>query len=86
MIAVGGGFAGLFLGVALAAFREYRDRSLHEDADVQAVLGVPPLAIIPEILTPVERRRQAHRTLGRAAATLTVLVVCAAVVLFTLRF
>jgi protein tyrosine kinase modulator len=85
LINLGGLAAGLFVGIALAGLLELRDRSLRAEADVQAALGVLPLAIIPEILTAADRRRQRLGTIGRSAFTVAVIVVCAAVVMLTFR-
>jgi uncharacterized protein involved in exopolysaccharide biosynthesis len=46
----GGGFAaGLFMGLALAAFLEYRDTSLRNERDIWAFTKLPTLAILSHI-------------------------------------
>jgi polysaccharide chain length determinant protein (PEP-CTERM system associated) len=49
-------FAGLLVGLGLAAFREFRDSTLRTERDVTAVLGLPVLAAIPTMPTRSERR------------------------------
>lgn len=52
---IAGSIAGLFLGLALAAVREYFDHRFGSVADAEAYLGVPVLGTIPDNST---RRRQ----------------------------
>jgi polysaccharide chain length determinant protein (PEP-CTERM system associated) len=64
---------GLALGVGLAALREYRDTSLHNAADVMALVALPVLALIPVMANDAERRKDRRRRLvyyGVAAAAL----------------
>jgi polysaccharide chain length determinant protein (PEP-CTERM system associated) len=68
-----GALLGFGLGVALAGLREYRDTSLHTEADVVTTLAIPLLALIPTMITDGERRDQRRRKLlyyGAAAAAL----------------
>jgi polysaccharide chain length determinant protein (PEP-CTERM system associated) len=68
-----GALLGLGLGVALAGLREYRDTSLHTEADVVTTLAIPVLALIPAMVTDAERRSRRRRRLfyyGAAAAAL----------------
>jgi polysaccharide chain length determinant protein (PEP-CTERM system associated) len=53
--ALGAGL-GLMIGVGLAAFVEYRDASFHTAADVQRVLNLPVLALVPMMISDLERR------------------------------
>ena len=54
---IAGSIAGLFLGLALAAVREYFDHRLGSVTEAEAYLGVPVLGTIPDI-SP-RRRREA---------------------------
>ena len=53
------------------AIAESADRSVRGRRGVQAILGAPPLAVIPYIETPSEARRKVWR---RASATAIVVV------------
>ncbi|HKK07364.1 MAG TPA: polysaccharide biosynthesis tyrosine autokinase [Gemmatimonadota bacterium] len=61
-----GGFLGLLLGVGLAFVREYTDRTLHADEDVEALVGAPVLARVPPVAEAA--RRRAGRADGVIAA------------------
>ncbi|HKK28263.1 MAG TPA: polysaccharide biosynthesis tyrosine autokinase, partial [Gemmatimonadota bacterium] len=61
-----GGFLGLLLGVGLAFVREYTDRTLHADEDVEAVVGAPVLARVPPVAAAA--RKKALRSEGLVAA------------------
>ena len=70
---------GLFVGLALAAFLEYRDASFRSQDEVSVVLSLPVLAQIPLIATPLELLRVRRRRLIVAgAAVFAVLAVTAA--------
>jgi len=53
---------GLMTGMALAFFREYLDRSLKTDEDVQRYLGLPVLSIIPVADKVKQKDRQVHES------------------------
>ncbi len=59
---------GLFLGLGLAAFLEFRDTSYHTDADVLEVLALPVLASVPRIATAEDVRRQSRRRMAMSVA------------------
>jgi polysaccharide chain length determinant protein (PEP-CTERM system associated) len=59
---------GLFLGLGLAAFLEFRDTSYHTDADVLEVLALPVLASVPRIATAEDARRQSRRRMAMSVA------------------
>jgi len=69
-----GALAGLAIGLAFAAFFEYRDTSFRSQDDVTSVLHLPVLAQIPIMLTPAERRRLSRR---RLVASVAVMGLCA---------
>jgi len=58
-----GALAGLGVGLALATFLEFRDTSLKTDGDVVMALGLPVLALIPELLTDEEKLTRRRRSL-----------------------
>ena len=76
LINLGGVFSGLAAGIMLAVFLEYRDASFRTRDDVTTALGLPVLAQIPVIVTPIEIRQMRRRKIMMAAATV---FVCAAV-------
>jgi succinoglycan biosynthesis transport protein ExoP len=61
-----GGFLGLLLGVGLAFVREYSDRTLHPDDDVESLVGAPVLARVPPVAEAAKRK--ARRPEGLIAA------------------
>jgi polysaccharide chain length determinant protein (PEP-CTERM system associated) len=68
-----GAILGLGLGVALVGVLEYRDSSLHTEADVVTMLEIPVLALIPAMVNDADRRDRRRRRLiyyGAAAAVL----------------
>ena len=60
--------AGLALGLGLAGLLEYRDTSLRCEDDVVVTLSVPVLALVPEIVTPTQRRPPAGAAGGSRPA------------------
>jgi hypothetical protein len=52
---------GLALGLALVALLEYRDSGLRTESDVVLSLALPVLAVIPKMVTAIERRRARRR-------------------------
>jgi polysaccharide chain length determinant protein (PEP-CTERM system associated) len=86
LIAIAGAAGGLALGLLLAALAEYRDNSFAVDHEVVAVLALPVLAMIPEMLTQGERRRMRMRRLLTSTVGLLALTVAAgAVIWFVLK-
>jgi polysaccharide chain length determinant protein (PEP-CTERM system associated) len=68
-----GALVGLSLGVGLAAFLEFRDASFRNEDEVVAVLALPVLARIPQIITAVEHKRLHQR---RIALSVAIMVAC----------
>jgi hypothetical protein len=65
-------------GVGHLALREFLDKGLRGARTVQLITGAPPLALIPHIAVPAERRRQTRRRLwfaGAAAASIVLGIV-----------
>jgi capsular polysaccharide biosynthesis protein len=44
-----GAFIGLVAGLGLTWFRETLDQSFHSEADLEAYLGLPILAVVPNL-------------------------------------
>jgi uncharacterized protein involved in exopolysaccharide biosynthesis len=78
---------GLAFGLLLAALFEYRDTSLKTDDDVMTSLSLPVLAVIPAMVTSVERARLKKRKLlvASSASALGALVVVVAVAAWRMR-
>jgi polysaccharide chain length determinant protein (PEP-CTERM system associated) len=86
LIAIAGAAGGLALGLLLAALAEYRDNSFAVDHEVVAVLALPVLAMIPEMLTLGERRRlRMRRLLASTVGLLALTVAAGAVIWFVLK-
>jgi polysaccharide chain length determinant protein (PEP-CTERM system associated) len=73
---------GLGLGAAFVGLLEYRDTTFKTDADVVTSLALPVIAVIPAMLTTVDRRRITRRRLALAvgASVATILVAVAVAV------
>jgi polysaccharide chain length determinant protein (PEP-CTERM system associated) len=79
-----GAGAGLAIGLLIVALLEYRDRSFKTDDEVARLLTLPVLAIVPLMLSSAEEKRVfRNRILIHAGFGATVLV-CAAVVAYTM--
>ena len=75
--------AGLAIGLALTALLEYRDVTLRTDNDVTAVLSLPVLAVVPLMRSSAERRRHVRFRVVVGAGLGSVVLVCAAVLVYT---
>jgi uncharacterized protein involved in exopolysaccharide biosynthesis len=62
-------------GVGHLALRELLDKGIRSLRVVQTITGMPPLAVVPYIRTPADRRRRARRTAILAGATVLALAV-----------
>jgi polysaccharide chain length determinant protein (PEP-CTERM system associated) len=62
-----GALSGLAFGVGLAALLEYRDNSFRTEEEVTAVVGLPVLALIPNIISAFDRRRMYRRRVALSA-------------------
>jgi polysaccharide chain length determinant protein (PEP-CTERM system associated) len=72
-INAGGLVLGLLLGAALAFFLEVRDSSFQTEADVLEVLGIPVVALVPNVESVVDRKvRRRRRLYVSTAATVIV--------------
>src|SRR5205085_635772 len=74
----GGGIAfGLVLGLAIAALLEFRDKTFRSTEDVLGVLKLPVLALVPELIGALERRRARRRTMVLSAASACAVITAA---------
>lgn len=85
LIDAAGALGGLALGVAIAIVLGYLDKRIQVEADLRAVVDLPVFALIPAIVTPLERRRARRRYAAASMALLTVFAVCATVAWLTFR-
>jgi polysaccharide chain length determinant protein (PEP-CTERM system associated) len=77
----GGAGAGLFLGLAIVGFLEYRDSSFKLEEQVVRLLGLPVLALIPQMEGDLERRVRRRRNALLGLATIVLALVSAAAML-----
>ena len=75
--------AGFVVGLLLVGLLEYRDRSFKTDDEVTALLGLPVLAIVPLMLSDLEKRRARVRTAFVSVVFGTAVLACLAVVTYT---
>jgi uncharacterized protein involved in exopolysaccharide biosynthesis len=75
-----GACMGLGIGLGLAALLEYRDKSLRTEEDVVAALALPVLALVPTMVTTLERQRDRRKRLVLASSGAGILLVSAMVV------
>jgi polysaccharide chain length determinant protein (PEP-CTERM system associated) len=84
MIALAGG-AGLALGAALVWLFEFLDRSLKSDEEVQAMLKLPVLAVVPVMRSRKERRNRLILNVLFHTSLAAVVLVCCGVVFRVFR-
>lgn len=78
-ISLGGAAAGLFLGLALAFFKENKDSAFHSEKELSHNFSLPLVLGLPLLLTPAQERGRARkRVFELVAGCIMVLVVCAA--------
>jgi len=75
----------LLVGLLLAGLLEYRDTTFKTDTDVVATLTLPVLAMIPELMNPLGRRRALRRRLNIWGAVAGTMVLIGAAVVWALR-
>jgi hypothetical protein len=62
-----GALFGVMIGIGLALFREYLDRSLRTEEDIQRYLGLPVLSVVPK--TKAKNLKELNKKRKRAAQT-----------------
>src|SRR5262249_50438103 len=78
-ISLGGGAAGLFLGIALAFLIDMRDRSFHSEKELRKHFSPPVVIGMPMLLTPGEARiRKCRKVFEWCFGSVLVLAVFAA--------
>jgi polysaccharide chain length determinant protein (PEP-CTERM system associated) len=80
MINLSGAGFGLFLGLALVLFMEYRDTSFKTEDDINRLLGLPVLARIPAMITKGDQQKRQRRRLITSTATAVLVLGAGAVV------
>ena len=87
LIILVGAVVGLGLGLGAVASLEYKDNSLRSEEEVNALLSLPVLAVIPMMLSGKERRkRRRQKFLLSIGATLLLFVSCAGAAWFFLFY
>jgi hypothetical protein len=69
----------------VAGLLEYRDTSLRTEADVLVALSLPVVAMIPTMVTTMDRRKSGRRRLMLMSAGAVTLVVSVAAIAWKLR-
>jgi polysaccharide chain length determinant protein (PEP-CTERM system associated) len=77
-VTLGGGVAGLLLGLGMIGFQLYRDSSFKTEGDIERVMNLPVLAIVPALVSDVERRRAKRQAIMANVGALAVIVCSAA--------
>jgi len=80
---ISGGFA---LGLALVALLEYRDNTFKTDSELGGALSLPVLAVVPLMMSDVERRAQFRRRLIMNLGLGSTVAVCIAVLAYSIIF
>lgn len=76
-IDLAGAMGGLGVGAVLLALMIYRDRSLRTEDDVTLVLGLPALAVIPEMRSAAEQRTHLWWKIATHGGLAGIVAVCA---------
>ena len=85
-ILLAGPFGGLALGLALVAFLEYRDSSFKYELEVERLLSLPVLAMVPMLVSERDRQVQhRRRVLAEILGTVVMVISVAAAILWRLR-
>ncbi len=80
-----GALIGLGIGVGFAGLLEYRDRSLRTEEDVVLTLSLPVLALVPTMVTKLERVKRQRRRFLLATSGAAFALVCLAVIAWKLQ-
>jgi uncharacterized protein involved in exopolysaccharide biosynthesis len=85
LIDLGGAAAGLVLGALLVGLIEYRDSSFKCEEDVIRLLNVRVLALVPIMISDLDRRTHRRRAVGAGVAAVLLLGAFAALVVWRLQ-
>jgi polysaccharide chain length determinant protein (PEP-CTERM system associated) len=86
LIDLGGAGAGFALGALLVGLLEYRDTSFKSEQDVIRLLNVRVLALVPIMVSKLDRRTRRRRTMAAAIAAVLLLGAVAALVAWRMQF
>lgn len=67
---------GIGAGIGFAALREFSDQAIHNTADLAKISELPILVTIPDIITPLDRRKLRLKRLTWGVATLVGIGAC----------
>jgi protein tyrosine kinase modulator len=82
-----GAVIGLLLGLLLVGFLEFRDSTLRNEEEVVRVIGLPVLAVVPQMLSTRDRRARFYRTVAaNATACAALLAAGGVIVVWQLRW
>jgi polysaccharide chain length determinant protein (PEP-CTERM system associated) len=84
LIGVAGLVIGLALGIGLIALLEYRDESFKTEDEIASVLGLSVLATVPFMQSDADKRRSRIQRVFLNVGLGTTVMVCMAVVVYTL--
>lgn len=76
--------AGLFLGLLVAGAFEFLDDRLHSEKDIKAILQIPVISEVPEIVSPMDEQLEKRRVMLQWATSAFVLVTILAGSVFSL--
>jgi hypothetical protein len=81
-VLLAGPVGGLFFGIVLIGFFEFRDSSFKTEDDIQRLLGLPVLALVPVLTSDRDRRKRRTRRLVFDVAGTVLLLTSVAVIVF----
>jgi polysaccharide chain length determinant protein (PEP-CTERM system associated) len=85
LIDLGGAVGGLALGAFLVGFMEYSDSSFKSEEDVIRLLNLPVLAVVPSMISDLDRRMRRRRTVVAGIAALLLVGAVASLVVWRLQ-
>jgi polysaccharide chain length determinant protein (PEP-CTERM system associated) len=83
-MALFGAFFGLCLGIGLSTLLEYHDSKLRSDDDVTTALSLPVVAMIPAMMTALDRRRVRRRRVALALTGIGTIVLSVVAVMWSI--
>lgn len=85
-VAVGGFFAGLFMGFGLAFLAEWLDPGIRGYRSVAEITGLMPLVVIPYIESPAEEKEKQEKERTTKKITVWAIVACVLLVVAVILF